>query len=345
MNQFTPFVFSTGRARNVAKVNAHAGAEAANLRWLVGFGEKTGYTRAGAAKVQEVGNLCRVMAFGIEHANKTKKPVVLVSDDVRGFFALVGPPSRWTCKNGRRLALSDFTARILASMRQVAAPLGGVTCTNDPRVQLAMPWVSYSHFFTMDFMVMDPPINFPVETHTDVQHKLDYGIIAAALAAVGAVCRLNRFSVDAPHFTTGGAGKLATRRESDKRACSWLIRRWGAKAFRLNPLRDVGDTQVIFSGKAILEKADKRLPALHAALYTAMAPTKLQHKDRVAAMGARMVRAALGAKAIAGQNPRGKSRMTEAQRQRLHRARKALREVVRELRSAGGGRALAIGSK
>ena len=235
MNQFTPFVFSTGRARNVAKVNAHAGAEAANLRWLVGFGEKTEYTRAGAAQVQEVGNLCCVMAFGIEHANKTKKPVVLLSDDVRGFFALVGPPSRWTCQNGRRLALSDFTARILASMRQVAAPLGGVTCTADPRVQLAAPWVSYSHFFTMDFMVMDPPINFPVETHTDVQHKLDYGIIAAALAAVGAVCRLNRFSVDAPHFTTGGAGKLATRRESDKRTCSWLIRRWGPKAFRLNP--------------------------------------------------------------------------------------------------------------
>ena len=161
---------------------------------------------AGASNVEEVDNLVNVMAFGIGRANQTKKPIVLIADDVRGFFAFVGPPAKWTSHHGRKLGLSDFTGRILAIMRQVAAPLGGVACTANPRVQLLAPEVSYSHFFTMDFMIFDPPINFPINVHMDVQLKLDYHVIASALAAVGAVCRLNRFSIDAPHHTAGGLG-------------------------------------------------------------------------------------------------------------------------------------------
>ena len=146
MVQLLPCVFSSGRPQNVAMVHAHVGQEFAKVRWLVGLDEKACYMKAGASSVEEVGDLCSVMAFGIGLANTTKTPVVLISDDIKGFFAFVGPLAKWTC-HGRKLGLSDFTGRILAIMRQVAAPLGGVSCTANPRVQLVAPEV-YSHFFT-----------------------------------------------------------------------------------------------------------------------------------------------------------------------------------------------------
>ena len=339
MVEFLPCVFSSRRPQSVAQMKVHLGNDSGQVRWLVGLGEKLQYIKAGASNVEEVGDLCKVMAFGIDLANASKKPAVLISDDIRGFFAFVGSPACWTSpQHGCRLGLSDFTARILAAMRQVAAPLGGVACSPNAPHQLQAPEVSYCHFFTMDFMVFDPPLNFSVDFHLDVQHKLDYHIIASALAAVGAVCRLNRFSIDARHYTAGGAGSGDARRKSDRRACRWLQRRWGADAFRLNPQREA---QVVLHGCQLVKRAGMRLPALHRALYAATVPTKSDSKAIRAAIGAgaakagaRRGKAKAKAKAAVGggRSPWGKYAMTEAQRQRLHRARTALREVVRKLR-------------
>ena len=284
MVEFLPCVFSSGRPWSVARVNGHIRQEPVNVRWLVGHGEQVQYMKSGASRVLEVGDLCKVMAYSIRLANTTKTPVVLISDDIRGFFAFVGPPSNWTSRlHGCRLGLSDFTGRILAAMRQVAAPVGGVACSADARTQLEAPAWSYHHFFTMDFMVLDPPLNFPVEFHPDVQHKLDYNIIASALAAIGAVCRMNRFAVDAPHYTAGGAGPGDARRKSDHRACRWLQRRWGTKAIHLNPKREA---QIILRGHQLLERGAMRLPELHTELYAATVPTKLSAKDTKVALAA-----------------------------------------------------------
>ena len=120
MVEFLPCVFSSVRPRSVASVNEHIGKESVKVRWL---GEQVQYIKAGASRVLEVGNLCKVMAYSIRLANTTKTPVVLIPDDIRGFFAFVGSPSKWTSRlHGCRLGLSDFTGRILAAMRQVAAP-------------------------------------------------------------------------------------------------------------------------------------------------------------------------------------------------------------------------------
>ena len=54
------------------------------------------------------------------------------------------------------MALQEFAERTLAAMRQVAAPVGGVSSIADPRIQLEAPGLSYHHFFTMDFMILDP---------------------------------------------------------------------------------------------------------------------------------------------------------------------------------------------
>ena len=179
-------------------------------------------------------------------------------------------------------------------------------------------------------MVFDPPLSFPVDFHPDVQHKLDYHVIASALAAVGAVCRLNRFSVDAGHYAAGGAGSRDARRKSDLRACRWLQRRWGAAAFRVNSQREA---QVIFRGDQLLERASMRLPALHSELHAATLPTQwsgLRDSAAIkAAIGAAARRAKSKAKAGAvcrGRSPWGKCAMTAAQRQRLHRARTALQK-------------------
>ena len=118
----------------------------------------------------------------------------------------------------------------------------------------------------------------------------------------------------------------------------------GAAAFRLNSRREA---QVIFSGCQLLERAGMRLPALHRELDAAMVPTKRSGmRDSAAikaaigaAIGAAARRAKGKAKAGAvcrGRSPWGKCAMTAAQRQRLHRARTALRDVVCELRLASG---------
>ena len=340
MGEFLPCVFSSRRPQNVAQMKAHLGNDFGQVRWLVGLGQKLQYMKAGALNVVEVGDLCKVMAFGIDLANSRKKPVVLISDDIGGFFAFVGSPANWASPwHGCRLGLSDYTARILAAMRQVAAPLGGVACCPNARNQLQSPEVSYCSFFTMDFMVFDPPLSFPVDFHRDVQHKLDYHVIASALAAVGAVCRLNRFSVAAGHYAAGGgAGSRDARHKSELRACHWLQRRWGAAAFRVNSQREA---QVIFRGCQLLERANMRLPALHRELLAATLPTQwsgLRDSAAIkAAIGAAARRAKSKAKAGAvcrGRSPWGKCAMTAAQRQRLHRARTALRDVVCELRLA-----------
>ena len=331
-------VFSSRRPQNVARMKGHIGNDAGKVRWLVGTGEKMKYMKAGASNVVEVGDLYQVMAFGINLANTSHTPVVLISDDIRGFYAFVGSPATWTSPwHGAQLAVGDFTRRILAAMRQVEAPLGGVACSSNARMQLQAPEVSYHHFFTMDFMVMDPPINFPVDFHPDVQHKLDYHIIASALAAVGAVCRLNRFSIDAPHNTAGGAGNGAARLESDRRACRWLQRRWGRDAFRRNAARD---GQVVLRGCQLVGRADGRLPALHNMLYAASVPTKRPGIDSSG------VRAAVGAGAPGrpGRQSSGRFAMTAAQRQRLRRARAALKEVVHETRMALDGESAAVGA-
>ena len=39
--------------------------------------------------------------------------------------------------------------------------LEGASPIADPRIQLEAPGLSYHHFFTMDFMILDPPFEFP----------------------------------------------------------------------------------------------------------------------------------------------------------------------------------------
>ena len=306
MVEFLPCVFSSRRPHSVGPMKVHLGNASGKTRWLVGTGERAQYMKAGALNVMEIGDLCNVMAFGIDLANTKKTPDVLNSDDIRDFFAFVGSPAKWTSPwHGCKLGLSDFATRVLAAMRQVAAPLGGVACTANAAVQLQAPEMSYHHFFTMDFMVFDPPINFPVAFHSDAQHKLDYHIIASALAAVGAVCRLNRFSIDARHHNAGGAGSGDARRGSDFRACRWLQRRWGADAICLYAQRAA---QVVLRGRQLVQRACVRLPALHQDLYAATVPTKCPGMN-FKAIGAGARRAKAKAKAGAG---RGKANATLA---------------------------------
>ena len=101
----------------------------------------------------------------------------------------------------------------------------------------------------------------------------------------------------------------------------------------MNPRREA---QVILAGSQLLERADMRLPEVHQSLYAAMVPTKLPDKDVKAAIGAGARRGKAKATVKAGRGPLGKFALTGAQRVRLHRARTALREVVRELRLALG---------
>ena len=105
----------------------------------------------------------------------------------------------------------------------------------------------------------------------------------------------------------------------------------GTKAIRLNPRREA---QVILAGGQLVERADMRLPELHHTVYAAMVPTKFSEKDIKAAVGAGTRRGKAKATVGAGRSSLGTCAMTATQRQRLHRARQALREVVRELRLA-----------
>ena len=145
--------------------------------------------------------------------------------------------------------------------------------------------MSYHHFVNLDVIVFGPPFRLVLHCDARVNVNVDCHLSASVLAAVGAVCRLNRFSIDAGHYAAaGGAGSRDARLKSDLRACRWLQRRWGAGAFRMHSQRQA---QVIFRGCQLVERASVRLPALHRELQAAMVPTKSSGiRDSAAVMAA-----------------------------------------------------------
>ena len=353
-------VFSSKRPARVPAVRLLVGETAfREVRWWVGTGDAASYRRAGALHVRESGDLCATMAFGIRTANTTEQPVVRMADDLRVLFCALGLPAHVDQPVRAAVGAARLRRAHLGGHAPGCCPSGGrlADCRSpDSAGGAGAQLPSFLHDGLHD---SGPPLNFPIEFHDDVKMKCDYNVIASTLAAVGAVCRLNRFTVDAPHYRVGGASTAADRWSSDRKAARWLIRRFGAGVFRLNPRRGGGTTQVLFSGLTLLTRSalGGSVAELHTALSAAMEPTKLTRAQAQAAIGARLQltptqikrsralkpsltksRARRGAcvrgvKRAAGRKPHGSRAMTMAERQRIARARKALCAKVRELRN------------
>lgn len=336
------------------------------MHWLVAHGERSVYLEVGAHRVQETGDLCHTVQHAIDMANAKKKPLTFMSDDVRGFFCKQGNGKSWPNWRGRQLAFGSFAFRILQAMRQVGTPMGGVYQMASPRVQLSMPNVSYHHFCNLDFLVMDPP--FPLELYHDarVNMKVDYHLTASVLAAFGAICRMNRLSIDAPHYQAGGAGSLKEREKGDAAAAKWLQTYWapsksggrGSETIFSPNTKRSGNCQVLMHCKPLLRRCDSRLEQLHKNLLQASWSTRMSSEDvkRVStgwkkkklAIGSGRKRkttkkwriykrsergtAMQGPTRKAGRIANGKSKSSMKDRQALSRARQDLREVVLELR-------------
>ena len=366
MTQFIHAAFSKSRADAVERMQELVGdAVFKKTHWFVADGERSAYLDAGAFFVQETGDLCHTVQHAIDMANTKKKPLALMSDDVRGFFCKQGDPAAWPSWRGRQLAIGNFASQILQAMRQVGTPLGGVYHMAAARTQLLMPTVSYHHFCNLDFLVLDPP--FPLQLHCDarVNVKVDYHLTASALAAFGAICRVNRLSIDAPHYRTGGAGTMKERKKSDKAAAKWLMKHWAPSKFKKvvfrQNLQRSGNWQVSMCGTPLLRQCDSRLEELHRALHKAGVSSKMCKKDvkraikRCKVATSRKKKLAIGSGRTkkkdwhtykrlergtsttgpirrAGRLAAGKASLTMKTRQALSRARRELRKVVLELR-------------
>ena len=291
MADFIHVVFSKGRPEAVERVHTLLGdVRFQKTYWFVAHGQRSAYQDAGAAAhlVQETGDLCQTVQCAINMTNKKKKPLTFMSDDVRGFFCKQGDPKSWPNWRGRQLAFGSFTSQILKAMRQVGVPMGAVYHMACARTQLRMPIFSYHHFCNLDFLVMDPP--FPLQLHHDarVNVKVDYHLSASVLAAFGATCRVNRLSIDAPHYQQGGAGDKKKREKGDAAAAKWLMMHWGSgpskqndgssevAVFRENKKR-TGNRQVLMRGEPLIRKCDSRLEQLHKTLYEAVSSTKMTY--------------------------------------------------------------------
>ena len=361
MDKFVHVVFSKGRPGRVARIQKLVGdALFKELRWLVGHGDRVMYVQAGAHFVTETGDLCHTVQWAINMANRLKRPVTFMADDVRGFYVKMGDPRTWPTQQGQTRSLVQFASRIMVAMRQVGAPLGGVYQQSSSRTQLTMPYASYHHFCILDFIVLEPP--FPVQLVCDpqVNCKVDYHLTASTLAAVGAVCRLNHFSIDAAHYQEGGCGTAPQRCKADAAAAKWLQRHWklqsGAQVFIPNTQR-TGNCQVLMRGERwLLSGCDARLPDLHKRVKEAMSPSayeswavlakhlrrqslavgsktgsKTRNPERSRKRKSRGT-TKLGVRRKAGRLQHGATQLLEVERQRLSRARTELRKVVHELR-------------
>ena len=363
-------VFSKGRPEAVDQMRTLLGDVVfEKTHWFVAHGQRSAYQVAGAHLVQETGDLCHTVQCAINMTNKNKKPLTFMSDDVRGFFCKRGDPASWPNWRGRQLAVGSFSSEILKAMRQVGTPMGAVYHMACPRFQLTMPSFSYHHFCNLDFLVMDPP--FPLHLHHDVRvnMKVDYHLSASVLAAFGATCRLNRLSIDAPHYKQGGAGDKKEREKGDADAAKWLKEHWGPGpgpskkiygssevVFHDNKMRS-GNRQVLMRGEPLLRKCDSRLEQLHKNLQQALLSTKMTTEQVKIALERRKTskKLAIGSRhsakkkwrtykrsergtstqgraRTAGRLALGKVRATMQERQALSRARQELRKVVLELR-------------
>lgn len=359
MGKFAHVVFSKGRPEVVQRIRQLVSESVfKELRWFVGNGDRNMYQEAGAISVKETGDLCHTVQQAIDLANDLKRPVTFMADDVRGFYVKMGNPRTWPTSQGQTRTLVQFASRILAAMRQVGAPLGGVYHMSSARTQLLMPYASYHHFCILDFLVFEPPFPLKLLCEPQVNCKVDYHLTASTLAAFGAVCRLNHLSIHAPHYQPGGCGTAPQRRKADEAAAKWLQRHWtsqsGEQVFVPNMQR-AGNPQVLMCGRGarLLDQCDSRLPDLHKQLLQAMLPfkftqaviTKLLAVGSAARVGSSKARVGStarkrqtrgtttsGARRRAGRLKHGSRPLPVAARQQLSRARAALRKVVLECR-------------
>ena len=106
MPKFTHVVFSKGRPEAVDRVRELVGVDVfKGLRWFVAHGERNAYV-AGAGGVQSVrerGDFCHTAQYATDTANRTRRPLTFMSDDVRGFYCKQGDPALWGSCQGSRL--------------------------------------------------------------------------------------------------------------------------------------------------------------------------------------------------------------------------------------------------
>ena len=102
MPKFTHVVLSKGRPESVDRVRELVGVDVfKGLRWCVAHGERNAYVAGGAQSVRETGDLCHTVQDAFDTANRTRRPLTFMSDDVRGFYCKQGDPVLWgSCQGG-----------------------------------------------------------------------------------------------------------------------------------------------------------------------------------------------------------------------------------------------------
>ncbi len=214
-------VFSKGRPERVTSVHSLVGRHFDGMCWLVAHGDKGAYATTAVRNVDETGRLGATLEHAVKMANRRNEVLVFLADDLRGFYKLDGEPSRWACGSGRKVSVDAVVGEVSREMRQVGAALGGAYLKTSAREQTCMPYVSYRHFCSLDFDIVDPPLNIHIPEAAF--RKQGYRLTASVLAASGANSRPNHYSVAGRHYTPGGAGTAAGRKKQDARAAQWLI--------------------------------------------------------------------------------------------------------------------------
>ena len=277
MDDFLVVIFSKGRSARVPIMRELLGEILfSRVHWFVAMSEGPSYKGAGACHVKETGTIAETLSVAVNKAHTQKRPLAFCADDVAGVHKLSGSTATWQRELGRPIGVLQAAHEILVQMQKVGAPLGGVYPCNDVRCQLQMPPVSYCHYFSMDFIVVDTSIPIQISIPQAASPKEDYHLCASVLMAFGVTCRLNHLCAHASHYTKGGAGDKNARADRDRAAACWLLSHWNKQESVVFSRSTRGDAQIRLSnGLALVKRAHPDKVEAHQKLAQAIGCTRL----------------------------------------------------------------------
>ena len=244
-----------------------------HVQWNVAVGDYPRYKDANACFVRETGSSADSVNAAIALANRRKKPVVIMADDVSGIYALDCKADSWRNTNGIYTTALSAANRVLSSMRSVGAKVGGVSPHMYQYMCLQQPVHSLTAFVVADFFVVDPPM--VVEWTSECWPKEDYQFSADVMCRYGMLLRENKLCVAAEHHRAGGDGSGPERILADREAAMVLqtlyagVFKKGKRAEQLS----------LVNGTKITVLVDEKVTACVERLQAALASTRMSAAD------------------------------------------------------------------
>jgi hypothetical protein len=195
------------------------------VRWYVGDGEAADYRAAGAADVEEAGDLVQARNSALRDAFAEGRACVQISDDLRRLH-------RHSAIGGGPAGLGEVIDAMSAACADTGATLAGLPPTDNEFYTPADPKYRHGVFIVGDLIHVAPS---PQRFDRQLKLKEDYDFTLQHRNAAGAV-RVQTYLASFAHRDNRGGAVSYRTMEAEAEAIGYLMHKWPGE-FRLNHRR------------------------------------------------------------------------------------------------------------